>query len=142
MTKDKKSNTPHNKNKLGNHRFFDLKMATIGGAFMATVVYIVNSKHGFDQAIVASLKQGVYTFFMGGVLMKICENLSIQFKPFWLSIIIAVISATIISVGLTYGLHSLKGTPETVNSTLATVILGIPGFTWWALRKRRQWERL
>lgn len=129
------------KNKLGNHRYFDLRMALIGGSFMAVVVYFVNASHGFDQAIVAALKQGVYTFFMGGILMKICENLSIKFSSKYGSILIAVLTATVISGGLTYGLHSLRGTPETLNSTLATVILALPGFTWWALRKRGQLDR-
>lgn len=122
---------------MARNTIFDVKMGAIGALFMGTVVYIVNADHGFDQAIVASVKQASYTFIAGGLLMKLCENLSLLLKSPARSILLAVVVATTLSATLTFVVHSLKGTPKPVFSTLITIAFAVPGFWWWARRKRR-----
>lgn len=122
---------------MARNTIFDVKMGAIGALFMGTVVYIVNADHGFDQAIVASVKQASYTFIAGGLLMKLCENLSLLLKSPARSILLAVVVATTLSATLTFVVHSFKGTPKPVFSTLITIAFAVPGFWWWARRKRR-----
>ncbi len=125
-------------NLLGNNKYFDPKMGFGGGLFLAFVVFFINYDHGFANALIAALKQGLYTFIAGGTMMRIAENLSIRFKNLILSIFLAVLIPTILAVSFTFIVHSAKGTPEPLNSTIPTMILAPFGFLWWALRKRKQ----
>ena len=125
-------------NLLGNNKYFDPKMGFGGGLFLAFVVFFINYDHGFTNALIAALKQGLYTFIAGGTMMRIAENLSIRFRNLILSIFLAVLIPTILAVSFTFIVHSAKGTPEPLNSTIPTMILAPFGFLWWALRKRKQ----
>lgn len=127
-----------NKNALGNNKFFDPKMGLAGALVMGTIVFFINFDHGFVPGLTAALKQASYTFLAGGIMMRITENIAAYFKSDIFSITLAVIAPTLIAVTLTYLLHSLKGTPEPVNSTIPTVLMAPWGFLWWALRKRKQ----
>lgn len=113
-------------------------MGLVGALFLATIVLFINLDYGFKAAWPAALKQGVYTFFAGGFLMRFTENLSIKWDDRFLSYTLAVILPALISILLTFGIHSLKGTPEPLLSTLPTVILSPPGFFWWAYKKRNK----
>mgnify|MGYP000008426864 CR=1 FL=1 len=126
------------KNKLGNNPLFDPKMGLIGALVLATIVFAINYDEGLKLAGTAALKQGSYTFFAGGFMMRLVENLSIKWDDKYVSYGISVLVATVIAVSLTYGLHSLKGTPKPLLSTIPTLILGPPGFFWWAYKKRNQ----
>jgi len=128
----------NSRNKLGNFKYFDPKMGIGGGLFLATIVFFINVDHGINEAIIPALKQGIYTFLAGGTMMRIAENLSVKYKSQTGSIVIAVIVPTVLAVGFTYIVHSAKGTPEPLNSTLPTMIFAPLGFLWWAVRKRKQ----
>jgi hypothetical protein len=109
-----------------------------GGLFLATVVFFINFDHGTSEALIAALKQGIYTLAAGGTMMRISENLSMKFTNPTLSIAIAVIIPTLMAVSFTFIVHSAKGTPEPLNSTIPTMIFTPLGFLWWAIKKRRQ----
>lgn len=118
--------------------YFDLKMGVIGALFMGVVVFFVNIEYPLVFALTAAIKQASYTFVAGGFLMKLCENLSLRLADPLSSILLAVLTTTLVSATLTFGVHSLKGTPEPINSTLITILFAVPGFTWWAIRKRKK----
>lgn len=126
------------KNKLGNNPLFDPKMGLVGALVLAVIVFAINLNTSWQLATTAALKQGLYTFFAGGFMMRLVENLSIKWESKLLSYLVSVGIATLIAVSLTYGLHSLKGTPKPLLSTIPTIILGPPGFFWWAYKKRQQ----
>ena len=126
------------KNALGNNKYFDPKMGIIGGAFMATIVFFINVDHGIVPGLIAASKQGLYTFLAGGTMMRICENIASYFTGETLAMFLAILIPSIIAVSLTYLVHSLKGTPEPLNSTIPTMFLAPMGFFWWAHRKRKQ----
>lgn len=130
------------RNALGNNRFFDSKMGFAGAFIMGTIVYFINDDYGFYPALIAGLKQSVYTFFMASINMKICENIAIRYANMKLSIFLAVVVASIITIGATFIVHSLKGTPEPFYSTIPTIILSPPTLLYWALRKRKQLHKL
>ena len=142
----KKHESPSEKKKgqnaLGNNRFFDGKMGFAGAFIMGTIVYFINSDYGFYPALIAGAKQGVYTFFMASINMKVCENIAIRYKSIPISIFMAVLVASIITIGATFIVHSIKGTPEPIASTIPTIILYPPMLLFWALRKRKQLHRL
>jgi hypothetical protein len=126
------------KNALGNNKYFDPKMGLAGGLVMGTIVFFINWDHGIVLGLTAAAKQATYTFLAGGIMMRITENLAANISSEIFAIVSAVIVPTIIAVTLTYILHSIKGTPETINSTIPTALLAPWGFLWWALRKRKQ----
>jgi hypothetical protein len=128
------------RNKLGNFKYFDPKMGIGGGLFLAIIVFFINIDHGTTNAITAASKQGVYTFLAGGTMMRIAENLAVKFENQTVSISLAVGITSLLAVGFTYIVHSAKGTPEPLNSTIPTMIFAPPGFLWWTVRKRRQFN--
>jgi hypothetical protein len=132
----------NNKNALGHNKFFDLKMGLISGLAMGTIVFFINWDYGLLAGLVAALKQGVYTFLAGGIMMRMTENIASRFSREFVAILLAVLVPSTIAITLTYILHSLKGTPEPLNSTIPTILLAPFGFLWWALIKRRQLKSL
>jgi len=113
-------------------------MGIAGALFLGAVVFAINLEHGFLPATTASLKQAFYTFLMGGLIMKLCENLAVRFDSRLFSIFMAIAVPCIITTLATFLVHSLKGTPEPLYSTLPTIAFGLPAFSVWAVRKRSQ----
>lgn len=59
-------------------KFIDYKMGFFGAFVMGGIVFAINY-NGLDEisgAGTAALKQGAYTFFLGGIFMKGCEHLA------------------------------------------------------------------
>ena len=135
MAKKKKSRF---KNNLGHFVFFDPKMGSIGALILGTAVFFINYDHGLIWGLTAALKQATFTFFVGGMITRLCENIASAIKNDRKAIFVAVLIPTMISLILTYMVHSLKGTPEPLNSTIPTLLMAPWGFLWWALRKRKQ----
>lgn len=126
------------KNALGNNSYFDLKMGLGGAIAMGLIVFFINCDHGIVPGLTATVKQATYTFLAGGFMMRMTENLASRFSNDTFSIFIAVFIPTCIAITLTYIIHTAKGTPEPLNSTIPTMILAPMGFLWWAVRKRKQ----
>ena len=127
-----------NQNALGKNKYFDPIMGMVGGLIMGGIVYIINSDHGVGPALIAAAKQTTYTFFAAGVTMKLSENLATYPRNRQLANLASVVIPTIVTVGLTYVVHSLKGTPEPFESTIPAMILSPLGFIWWNYKKRKQ----
>jgi len=121
-------------------KFIDYKIAVAGALFLGIVVFCINY-FGTANAIgslTAALKQATYTFLFGGIIMKTCERLAVEVNPANLAITLAIIIPSFVAITLTFAIHSLRGTPEPVQSTLPTAILIIPSTLVWSLRKRKR----
>jgi hypothetical protein len=120
-------------------RYIDYRMAIGGGIVMGAIVFAVNyfGTHQLSGAITASIKQGIYTFIFGGIIMKGCERLAISIQKRTIAILAAILIPSAVAIGLTFGVHSLKGTPKPVASTIPTALLVIPSTAAWAYRKRK-----
>ena len=113
-------------------------MGLIGGSVMAAIVFFINVDHGIVPGLTAAAKQGLYTFLAGGTMMRICENIAAYFSSDVLALFLSLLIPSMLAVSLTYLVHSLKGTPEPLNSTIPTMFLAPMGFLWWGVRKRKQ----
>jgi len=118
-------------------RYVDVSTAWKAALFLGVVVYVINFSHGLLAALPAALKQAIYTFFVAGFILRLCENLAIQKSLGQLAFPLAVVIPSSIAIGLTYLLHSLKGTPEPFYSTLPTILMAFPSFSVWAWKKRK-----
>lgn len=105
---------------------------------MGTAVWFINVSHGPLLATTAALKQSVYTFFMGGLILQFCAYLARRPWPGGLAFVAAVVLPSVITIGATFGLHNLRGTPLPLPSTLPVAILSPPSFIAWAWRARRE----
>lgn len=121
-------------------KFIDYKMGLYGAIVMGAIVFGINyyGVHELQAALTAALKQAVYTFMFGGIIMRGCEYLATAIKKPVLAIAAAIIIPSLISIGLTYGVHSLKGTPKPIESTIPTVLLVIPATAVWGFMKRKE----
>jgi len=122
---------------LGN-RFIDYKMGIYGAMVMSVIVLAVNHYHTGEWigAFTAALKQGIYTFLFGGIIMRGCEYLATRIRKQAIALAAAVIIPSAVSVSLTFAVHSMKGTPEPVASTIPTAIFVIPSTAIWGYKKR------
>ena len=123
-------------------KYIDYRMGVIGALVMAVVVFCINyfGTGIIGGSITAALKQGTYTFFFGGVIMRMSERIAVAVKKRTLALILACVIPSVVSLTLTFGVHSLKGTPEPLNSTIPTMFFVIPSTFIWGRMKRKKLE--
>jgi hypothetical protein len=121
-------------------KYHDLRMGVAGSVVMAVIVFIINFSPNADGqgALTAALKQAAYTFIFAGFVMRGCELLAIRIKRPVIAIPTAVLIPSAVSILLTFGVHSLKGTPHPFASTLPTALFVIPATAVWGYRKRKK----
>lgn len=114
-------------------RYFDARVGLAGGLVMGIVVFYINYRttNDLSGSTTASLKQGIYTFFFGGLIMKLCTIIALRWNPAFLGIFFSMVIPSCIAVGLTYGVHSLRGTPLPMESTLPTLVFVFPSTLIW-----------
>jgi len=122
-------------------KFIDVKVAVSGAIVMAGIVFMINysATRELSGSMTAAIKQGTYTFFLGGILMKSCELLATSIPNRMLAILSSVLIPSVSTLLLTFAMHSMKGTPKPFESTLPTLII-IPATTIWGLIKRKQYN--
>lgn len=118
--------------------FIDYHTAWKAALFLGVVVFIINFSHGAVAALPAALKQAAYTFFVAGFIVRLCDFLVLNKTMGRMAFPLAVVIPSGIAIGLTFLLHSLKGTPEPFHSTLPTILMAPPSFFVWAWRSRKQ----
>ena len=109
-------------------KWFDIRSAILGALLMGSIVGAVNSGHGLWPALTAALKQSAYTFFIAGFIMQLCRWLAARDLPGRVAIANATLSPTALTVFIVYNMHSLKGTPEPLWSTLPVVVISLLAF--------------
>jgi hypothetical protein len=121
-------------------RFIDYRMGVMGGVVMGCIVFGINYDDTYDWhgALTASLKQGGYTFLFGGIIMRSCETLAVRIRTRSVALAAAVIIPSAVSILFTFGIHSMKGTPKPLESTIPTAILVIPSTAVWGFGKRKR----
>lgn len=112
--------------------------AIMGATLLGAIVFRINSAHGASLAATAAAKQATYTFFVAGFIVKNNERLARRLANPAASVALAVAVSCCLAVGLTFLVHSLKGTPEPLLSTVPTAVMGPPGFLVLAWRARRR----
>ncbi|MFO8130204.1 MAG: hypothetical protein R6T99_09925 [Bacteroidales bacterium] len=120
----------------------DLRISLLGALFMGLIVFGINLSETAQWAgsSTAALKQGTLTLVMGGFFMRGCELLATRIKKQYLALLSAVMIPSIIAVLLTFAVHSMKGTPKPLESTLVTFVLIIPSTAVWGFLKRRSYR--
>lgn len=118
-------------------RYIDHKTAWKAALVLGGVIWLINLPHGALAALPAAAKQSAYTFFVAGFIVRWCETLALRFDRKLVAISLATLLPSSVAIGLTYLVHSLKGTPEPLFSTIPTMILAPPSFLVWSLRSRK-----
>ena len=123
-------------------KFIDVKIAVSGAIVMGVIVFSINysATHELTGSLTAALKQGTYTFFFGGVLMKSCELFATGIQRRKLAILASVFIPSVFTLLLTYGMHSMKGTPKPFESTLPTLII-VPATAIWGFFSRKKQDQ-
>jgi hypothetical protein len=118
-------------------KFIDFTSAIAGALIMGFIVGYIKRKFGAWPATTAALKQGAYTFLFGGMLTKLLYVIAGKIPGKFASSIISSLIVSLITVALVYAVHSMKGTPMPLESTVPTAILAPFGFTFLAYRQKR-----
>lgn len=108
---------------------------------MGTIVWFINADHGVMPALVAALKQAAYTFLVAGFFIRLLDYQVGCIKTKTLALVVSVTVTSLLTIGLVYLVHSLKGTPKPFYSTLATIVLSPFGYLGLAIRSRRLAEK-
>jgi len=117
-------------------RFIDYPSAIAGAVIMGVIVGIINYKFGFWPASTAAMKQAAYTFLFGGMMIKLLYVISGKIPGKITSVILSALIVSVITVIMVYAVHSLKGTPMPMESTIPTAILAPPGFLFLVYRRK------
>ena len=120
------------------HDYLDYKAGAVGAAIMGGTVGYINADAGILHASTAAAKQAAYTFVAGGFVMRLCQSLAQRGRNAALAVALSVLAPSVITIGATYGVHTLKGTPKPMESTIPTALLSPPAFLYWGLRKRKE----
>ena len=118
--------------------YINIPVAIFGASFLGGTVFYINYHYGVVLASIAAGKQAVYTFFCGGIYARLCEKVSLKLDKAELARMAATILCTTLASGVTLFVHSLRGTPEPVFSTLPTLLSSFPAFfilAWWTQRQ-------
>lgn len=117
--------------------WIDVRSGLAGGLLMGGAVFFINLSHGTLGATTAALKQFAYTFLMGSLIMRLCTALALRKGPDVVMIPAAIVIPSIVTIGATLFVHSLRGTPEPLLSTIPVAIASPAGFAFWSRRVRR-----
>ncbi len=117
-------------------KYIDYSAAWKAALLLGVIVWLINVSHGGLQALPAAMKQAAYTFFAAGFIVRLCENLATNISKPSVALVLAAVIPSSIAIGLTYTLHSLKGTPEPLFSTVPTMLMAPPSFIVWGWRSR------
>lgn len=120
---------------------FSFKFATIGGLFMGGMVFLFQIQGGFHMALIAGVKQFVYTFIISSMLIAITESIVIAKQNSKYPVFYGVFVAWVITIILSSGLHLLKGTPHPLNAILINMVLVPPGLIFLGFRKKRELKK-
>lgn len=115
-------------------RYFDLPNACLGALVMGGLVGYINGEHGLGPASIAGLKQGAYTFFVAGFVVQFCKWLAARPIAPVAAVMLGVLVPTFMTATMVYTVHSLRGTPEPVNSTILVVVMSLISFFYFSLR--------
>jgi hypothetical protein len=128
---------------IATSKFIDFRIGLAGAIVMGGIVFGINYfyTHQLAVSITASLKQATYTFIFGGMLMRACEYIATNIRKRVWAFVLSVAIPSIFTLLLTYTVHSLKGTPKPMESTIPTTII-IPATAVWGLKKRKKMEVL
>jgi len=114
----------------------DFVLVMFAATIMASIVYYLNSNHGYMQASMAALKQALYTLLVGGLILKVLESIIKKINHKVYSIVWGVILSSALTTVLVFIVHSMKGTPEPILSTIPTLVTAPPGLLIVAMKKR------
>lgn len=103
--------------------YFDLRSGIFAAVMMGGIVWWINAGYGPVLATTAALKQAAYTFFMGGLIIRFCHYLAGRSWSALTATTMATVLPTLVTTGATLLVHSLKGTPEPILSTLPVAVL-------------------
>ena len=133
-------------------KYVDYRMGMIGSLVMAIVVFSINyfgkriplqyQDHLMLWSAVAALKQGTYTFFFGGVIMKGAERFATEVRKRGLALVLACIIPSLVSITLTFTMHSFKGTPRPLESTIPTLFFVFPSTAIWGYISRKRMDKM
>jgi hypothetical protein len=126
--------------------WIDVRSGLAGGLLMGGAVFFINLSHGTLGATTAALKQFAYTFLMGSLIMRLCTALALRKGPDAVMIPVSIAVPSVVTIGATLFVHSLRGTPEPLLSTIPVAIASPAGFAFWSRRVRREgktpWDSL
>ena len=109
-------------------RWFDWKSACGGALLMSSLVLLINLDHGWEPALFAAGRQGLYTFFVAGLIVQFCRFLANRPLPRTVAVIVACLIPLILTVTMVYLMHFYRNTPEPLLSTLPVAILSFVAF--------------
>lgn len=119
--------------------YINYKMGTAGAVVMGGIVGAVNYSEGALGAITSTLKQGAYTFLVGGSVIRATERIArSKIKNDLLAIALAASIPATATIAATYGVHRMKGTPKPLKSTIPTMVMASLGLSGLAIYNRRK----
>lgn len=131
--------------KLAFGNLIDVRAGAIGATILGSVVWAINmlatTPPDLLGSTTAALKQGAYTFFVGGFLLRLMTWMALRPGNPLFVIFNATLVPGALGCGLTYFVHTLRGTPSPFLSTVPTILLSVLLNPVWVVYQRRKQPR-
>ena len=123
--------------------YFNLPIGLAAGIFMFGVEHYINKEYGSLAAMTAGVKQAATSFFTGGAITGLCENLALRVRNRKAALLSSTLVPFMLATGISYGVHNfIKGTPRPVASTVPVAAVTFPTFAFIGHKRRNQLESL
>jgi hypothetical protein len=121
--------------------YIDWKKGALFGSLAGVAVGAINYNKGIEYAFTSGSKEAAKCLAIGTMNLSVCQTLARKIENRTKALVLATIIPTLLSVGLTYGVHKcLRGTPYPERSTAPTA-LAAPFFYLIGRRARNLMER-
>lgn len=110
----------------------NMRQGVVWGIFMGLIVWVINvavtTPPDYHGATTAAIKQAFYTFLIGGFLARVATVLVARPGKPWLVITVATVVSTLLTSVLVLLVHSVRGTPHPLWSSMPTIVIAIVVF--------------
>ena len=108
--------------------FVDLETGLLGASFVAIPIGLINLGGGWEMALMAGGIQWIYSLNIISFNTSLCRNLAPKNK------LLAIMTPTLLTTGLTYALQTFIGSPEPFFSALYAFASALPSFIFMTYR--------
>lgn len=115
------------------NKHINYKMGSLSGLLTGSIVFIINTPHGFMPALGSFGKQFIFNVIIAGFNVRTCEKLATNISNRSLSLIAASIIPTLQAFIVLFSIHYFGGTPKPGASTIWQAIANIVIFFFLAL---------
>jgi hypothetical protein len=118
---------------------FSFKYSAIAAVFMGALIFSTQyyAVHNMELAVIAGMKQAVYSFMASAVLIAIAESVVTTYRSHKYCAFYGFMAAWLTTSIFVTIVHNMKGTPDPIDAIILNILSAPPGLIFISIRKKR-----